>query len=365
MFAVVALALVMVATINSSFAGASVDTATGGYQIQTDSPGLPPDLSRQIMAGPALARDVAVVVSAEKVERSFQQLVPGAPVTHGFVRVADDTLLNTTQWTFQHRAAGYSSDRQVWDAVRDKPGTAVMVGDPRLLGLASFRGFDERVADPAGGTPQTVNVIGILSSPQWPYMYVSARTGAAMFGHPMQANWWGLRLKPGVTTAQTRADLGAAFGSRYGLEAELMQDKLDSAKQSIDLFAKLLTGYLSLGLIVGVSGLGIVAARAVVERRQQIGMMRAIGYGRRLVQSVFLAESGFIAGLGLLIGAGCGIWTAAVLVAMIFGASASVEVPWPVVAALLAGSCLATLASTLLPSLTAASVKPAEALRYE
>ena len=43
---------------------------------------------------------------------------------------------------------------------------------------------------------------------------------------------------------------------------------------------RLIQGFLGLGLLVGVAALGVISARAVVERRQQIGVMRAIGFRR-------------------------------------------------------------------------------------
>ena len=52
---------------------------------------------------------------------------------------------------------------------------------------------------------------------------------------------------------------------------------------------------MGLGLVVGIAALAVVASRAVVERRQQIGMLRAIGYQRGMVALSFLFESGFIA----------------------------------------------------------------------
>ena len=52
---------------------------------------------------------------------------------------------------------------------------------------------------------------------------------------------------------------------------------------------------MGLGLIVGVAALGVITARSVVERRQQIGVLRAIGFRRRMVQVSFLLESSFIA----------------------------------------------------------------------
>ncbi len=35
---------------------------------------------------------------------------------------------------------------------------------------------------------------------------------------------------------------------------------------------------MGLGLLVGVAAVGVIAFRTVVERRQQIGVLRAIGY---------------------------------------------------------------------------------------
>jgi putative ABC transport system permease protein len=42
---------------------------------------------------------------------------------------------------------------------------------------------------------------------------------------------------------------------------------------------------MALGLIVGVAALGVISARSVVERRQQIGVLRAVGFRRGMVQA--------------------------------------------------------------------------------
>ena len=64
---------------------------------------------------------------------------------------------------------------------------------------------------------------------------------------------------------------------------------------------------MGLGLIVGVAALGVITARSVVERRQQIGVLRAIGFRRRMVQVSFLLESSFIALTSILVGTGLGL----------------------------------------------------------
>jgi hypothetical protein len=46
---------------------------------------------------------------------------------------------------------------------------------------------------------------------------------------------------------------------------------------------QLLQGFMALGLLVGIAALGVISTRAVIERRQQVGMLRALGYQRGMV----------------------------------------------------------------------------------
>ena len=50
-------------------------------------------------------------------------------------------------------------------------------------------------------------------------------------------------------------------------------------------------------------GLGVVSACAVVERRQQIGVLRAIGFQPGMVRLAFLAEASFVSPAAIVIAA--------------------------------------------------------------
>jgi FtsX-like permease family len=69
----------------------------------------------------------------------------------------------------------------------------------------------------------------------------------------------------------------------------------------------IIEGFMGLGLIVGVAALGVITGRAVVERQQQIGVLRAIGFRRRMVQLGFLLESSFVALTSIVVGTGLGL----------------------------------------------------------
>ena len=73
-------------------------------------------------------------------------------------------------------------------------------------------------------------------------------------------------------------------------------------------FLGLMQGYLGLGLIIGIAGLGVVMVRAVRERRRQIGMLRAMGFSSRVVRQAFLVESAFLAVQGIVIGHRARAW---------------------------------------------------------
>ena len=121
--------------------------------------------------------------------------------------------------------------------------------------------------------------------------------------------------------------------------------------------------------MVGIAALGVVSTRAVVERRQQIGVMRAIGYRSRMVQLSFLIEFSFIALLGIAIGVSLGLILSHHAIADIRAEEAEENlrytVPWLQIAVIVAVTYIFSLLATYLPARGASRIYPAEALRYE
>jgi ABC-type antimicrobial peptide transport system permease subunit len=124
-----------------------------------------------------------------------------------------------------------------------------------------------------------------------------------------------------------------------------------------------------LGLIVGVSALGVISARSVVERRQHIGVLRAIGFRRRMVQLSFLLESSFVALTSIIVGTGLGIAVAYNVIdnsrQTPSWADMPFNVPWVTLAIIFAAVFAVAMATTWAPARRASRVYPAEALRYQ
>jgi len=134
----------------------------------------------------------------------------------------------------------------------------------------------------------------------------------------------------------------------------------------MNMFFSLFQAFLGLGLIVGIAGLGMITLRAVHERRQEIGMMRAIGFKKRGVMASFLIEASFVALVGILIGTALGIalgWN--MWVENLSHENMKFYIAWSkiLIVALIAYG--ATAIFTIPPSYAASQVAPAEALRYE
>jgi len=120
------------------------------------------------------------------------------------------------------------------------------------------------------------------------------------------------------------------------------------------------------GLVVGISGLGVIMVRAVRERRREIGILRSLGFQSRTVGRSFLLESAFVALEGLLVGAALAIVTSYQLVtnAEIFGdLDVTFVIPWGEIALVLVVTLIASLAATGWPARQASRIRPAVALR--
>lgn len=119
--------------------------------------------------------------------------------------------------------------------------------------------------------------------------WTSQRTLARRFGDRAVPTLHLLALRPGVDATATAKRLESALLAN-GAQAQALRDVLDDAVAATRTFNRLLQGFMALGLVVGVAALGVVTARSVVERRQQIGVLRAIGFRRRMVEASFLLE---------------------------------------------------------------------------
>src|SRR6266705_1403480 len=171
------------------------------------------------------------------------------------------------------------------------------------------------------------------------------------------------QMAPGVDVAAFRADLERTFFV-YGLQTIDIREQIGQAFDASQEVLTLMQAYLGIGLLVGIVGQAVITLRAIVERRTQIGALRAIGFTRAMVLATFLVEIALIAVLGIGIGVALGIVFAYKIYIVYFADIVVFSVPWPNVALIVGVASIAAIVSAAQPAIRASRIPPAEALRY-
>src|SRR4029453_1942642 len=131
-----------------------------------------------------------------------------------------------------------------------------------------FDPVDVEVHDPAPGPDLTLTVIGVLtdSAPLEMAGLTTSQRALAPLGDAAAPTTFWFSLAEGTDAEAVATSLESAFLDD-GREAQTLQDRLDEAVGASWTVNRLIQGFIGLGLIVGVVALGVVSARAVVERR--------------------------------------------------------------------------------------------------
>ena len=151
--------------------------------------------------------------------------------------------------------------------------------------------------------------------------------------------------------------------------SDMVGTLMSSVTDIVDIVSYVLVAFVAISLVVSSIMIGVITYISVVERRKEIGILRAIGASKRNISEVFNAET-FIVGLCAgLIGIGVTLLLLLPANALIHSLAERTDInaalPALDAAALVALSVVLTLISGLLPSRKAAKSDPVAALRSE
>lgn len=391
MFTLVVFTLVTGTTISMAFISAFDDAERfgGGYEVRVSTaPALAIDDLRAELP-PDVVAEVGAVGAQSFLPLGAAQDGTGAePATHP-VRGLDDEFLATNRYGMATTAVGYGSADEVWQAMRDDPTLAVV--DPyvvprrrnwgagvlpefQLSGFyledQSFEPVPVTVTDPQTGQELRLTVIGVLRD-DIPFELAGiqvSQEALAPFGDRAVPTVHHVALVPGADADAVASQIEGALLAN-GAEAESYQAVLDDAVGGSLTFNRLVQGFMGLGLFVGVAALGVISARAVVERRQQLGVLRAIGFQPEMIRRTLLIESSFISLTAIVVGSVLGLIMSYDVITdasqQANYSNVGFEVPWLNLLVVFTVVYLAALAATLAPAIRASRVYPAEALRYQ
>ncbi|HEV7677711.1 MAG TPA: ABC transporter permease [Candidatus Dormibacteraeota bacterium] len=170
-----------------------------------------------------------------------------------------------------------------------------------------------------------------------------------------------LRLDAGAGVAAVAARVRAVLGGDA-----ITVDPRAVAVQPLEQLRPLLVMVTLLSVLIGAGVVANTLGLSVVERRREIGLLRAAGAGRRQVFALFLAEAAVLAVTGAIAGVLLGILVAGLLVRQL--APSDLAVPavhldaLPILGAVALGIVMA-MAGAFLPARAAARMNPLAALR--
>ena len=146
------------------------------------------------------------------------------------------------------------------------------------------------------------------------------------------------------------------------------EEYLNAFNTILNILNIFLIGVAAISLIVGGIGIMNTMYTSVLERTQEIGVMKAIGARNADIAMIFLIESGVLGAAGGAIGIILGITAAKTIEYIIylsgFGALKAAIPVWLIIGALLFSFLVGSISGTL-PAYRASKLKPTEALRYE
>ncbi|HXQ26899.1 MAG TPA: FtsX-like permease family protein [Candidatus Acidoferrales bacterium] len=160
---------------------------------------------------------------------------------------------------------------------------------------------------------------------------------------------------------------------QMGFTAFSLLDATRNLRLVFAVFDLLLGIFGSLALVVASLGIINTLVMAILERRREIGVLKALGAADRDVRRLFFVEAGamgllggvFGVLMGWLIGRAINFGTNIYLTRQQLPSITIASVPWWMVAAAIAFSIGVSLAAGIYPASRAARLDPVEALRYE
>lgn len=215
-------------------------------------------------------------------------------------------------------ARGYDSDNAIIDARPSESNVAIvdtstvsgeggMDSDGAALTIPSSD-LDEETFDPVkvelkdhDGNAHEVTVIGVLDASLSIFIgiYTNQTTTDSIYGQ-LAATSYRIQLASSVQPEAVAKEMESAL-LPYGVQGMSLQAQLEELQRENNDFFLILQAFMALVMLVGLAAIGMIAFRNVIDRRQQIGVLRAIGFQRNQVSLSSLIESAFIVGLGVVL----------------------------------------------------------------
>ncbi len=171
-------------------------------------------------------------------------------------------------------------------------------------------------------------------------------------------------LAEGVNPEAVRPTLEEVVARYPNAELNNAEEYVDKVAAQLDLLLNVLTGMLAMAIVIALLGIANTLALSILERKREIGLLRAVGMTRRQVRRMFRWEAVLIAvfgaSIGLIVGVGLGV---AVVTAI--GEGIAVTVPWVNLVIYLVLAALGGVMASVVPGWRGSRLDVLDAIAYE
>ncbi|MDT4914889.1 MAG: putative transport system permease protein [Pseudonocardiales bacterium] len=172
-----------------------------------------------------------------------------------------------------------------------------------------------------------------------------------------------VRAAGGTDLGAIRAGLEKATNDFYVVDVRNRTEFKGMVAGQIDGLIALLYGLLGLAIVIAILGVINTQALSVIERRREIGMLRAVGMQRKQVRRMVYVESLLIAVFGATLGVGVGLAFGSLFARTLRGAGMStLSVPWGQAVLFLVLAAAVGVLAALWPGFRAARTPPLSAI---
>ncbi|SEB59925.1 putative ABC transport system permease protein [Gordonia malaquae] len=251
------------------------------------------------------------------------------------------------------------------EGVVDVPADGMAVDQPTASEQGWKIGDDVKLTS-LTGTDVTVPIVGIyepseIAGPRLIGQNVYDKLVPSEAMRVVQPIW--VKGKPGVDADTLRSQLEDVTAPYLIAQIQDREQFKNAISSQIDQMMITLYALLGLSLVIAVLGIINTLALSVVERKREIGMLRAVGMARAQVRRSIYLESTYIAVFGALLGAVLGLAIGVPLVrTLAYWGLEGVVIPWSLIGGTLVGAAVVGVVAALWPAVTAARTRPLEAI---
>nr|WP_304503806.1 FtsX-like permease family protein [Corynebacterium lemuris] len=258
-------------------------------------------------------------------------------------------------------------------AIEMREGTADLGAGPGVLAAAGFaetNGWEVGDVLPltAPGLSEEVReveVLGIFEPNNLLNNMVLSQESVAGLLPPgaLEVSMVGVVADGSVDPDQLRADLEEAVKGFIVVQVMSTDEMAGQAGQAIDQMLNILYALLALAVIIAILGIVNTLTLGVIERRQEIGMLRAVGSQRRQIRTMITLEAVQIAVFGAVMGIIIGLGLGWAFLEVLSGEGLdTISVPWAMLLWMLLGSAVVGVLAAVWPARRAAKTPPLDAI---